>query len=75
MAIGVTDRDPVALGGEDHQRVGAEEGIAGPLLPAFDRFEQERVGAGALPHEGGQRRVEIGRQPRIDRNDISAAGQ
>jgi hypothetical protein len=41
--------------------IAAEKRIAGPLLAAFDGFEQKRVRPGTQAQIGGQRRVEVGR--------------
>ena len=57
---------------EDGARAGADEAVAGPLLPALDGFEQEGGPSVVEPPEQGERRVEIGEDLPHDRNQVPA---
>ena len=73
--VGPSHADPTALGGEHQVRVGAQERVAGPLLAAFDRLEEEGVGAGPEPQEGGQRGVEVRGELGEDRDQVALCRQ
>src|SRR6185503_17719291 len=73
--VGVAQRDAVALGGEDHERVRPEERIAGPLLAPLHRLQQEGVGAGPEPQKRRERGVEVGGQLHVDGDQVAVRGE
>ncbi len=57
------------------KRLGADEAVAGQVLAALDRFQQERVGAAGDLQVGGHRRFKVGADLPVDRNGVVLLGE
>ncbi len=58
-------------GADDAVGLGADEGVAGEALAAFDRFEEEAVGARGDLEVGGDGGFEVGGDFAVDRDEVA----
>src|SRR5262249_50248842 len=67
--------DVGAASAKDRAGAAAEEAVAGPLLAALDRFEEEARLAVVEAPEERERRVVVGHDLAHDRHEIAASGE
>src|SRR5438552_504743 len=71
----LADLAAIAARDEDARRAAAQQREPPPLLATLDALEQERIGAILHLAEGRDRRVLVGEQLAIDRDQLAAAGE